>query len=200
MNGVASETTSFETVADLLARYWWLLALRGLAGVLFGILAFIWPGITLFVLVCLFGAYALVNGVLSLILAWKAPKGFPQFGSLILGGILGIAAGLITFFMPGITALGLVIVIAAWAIVVGVMEIVAAIKLRKIITREWLWILAGTLSVVFGILLLLQPAVGAVVLVWWIGAFALAFGILFLILAFRLKRLGSFDLAGARVA
>src|SRR5258707_1061226 len=162
MNGVASETTSFETMADLLARYWWLLALRGLAGVLFGILAFIWPGITLFVLVCLFGAYALVNGVLSLILAWKAPKGFPQFGSLILGGILGIAAGLITFFMPGITALGLVIVIAAWAIVVGVMEIVAAIKLRKIITREWLWILAGTLSVAFGILLLLQPAVGAV--------------------------------------
>jgi uncharacterized membrane protein HdeD (DUF308 family) len=200
MNGVVSETTSFGTVADLLARYWWLLALRGLAGVLFGILAFIWPGITLFVLVCLFGAYALVNGVLSLILAWKAPKGFPQTGSLILGGILGIAAGLITFFMPGITALGLVIVIAAWAIVVGVMEIVAAIKLRKVISNEWLWILAGTLSVVFGILLLLQPAVGAVVLVWWIGAFALAFGILFLILAFRLKRLGSFDLAGARVA
>lgn len=198
MNGISDSTTTL-TVADLLARNWWLLALRGLAGVLFGILAFIWPGITLVALVFLFGAFALVNGILSLILAWNAPKGFPRFGSLILGGILGIAAGIITFFLPGITALGLLIMIAAWAIATGILEIVAAINLRKVITNEWLWVLAGILSVIFGVLLLLQPAAGALVLVWWIGAYALVFGIVLMILAFRLRRtFGSFAHAQPR--
>jgi uncharacterized membrane protein HdeD (DUF308 family) len=198
MNGISDSTTTL-TVADLLARNWWLLALRGLAGVLFGILAFIWPGITLVALVFLFGAFALVNGILSLILAWNAPRGFPRFGSLILGGILGIAAGIITFFLPGITALGLLIMIAAWAIATGILEIVAAIKLRKVITNEWLWVLAGILSVIFGVLLLLQPAAGALVLVWWIGAYALVFGIVLMILAFRLRRtFGSFAHAQPR--
>jgi uncharacterized membrane protein HdeD (DUF308 family) len=198
MNGISDSTTTLR-VADLLARNWWLLALRGLAGVLFGILAFIWPGITLVALVFLFGAFALVNGVLSLILARNAPKGFPRFGSLILGGILGIAAGIITFFLPGITALGLLIMIAAWAIATGILEIVAAIKLRKVITNEWLWVLAGILSVIFGVLLLLQPAAGALVLVWWIGAYALVFGIVLMILAFRLRRtFGSFAHAQPR--
>lgn len=198
MNGISDSTTTL-TVADLLARNWWLLALRGLAGVLFGILAFIWPGITLVALVFLFGAFALVNGILSLILAWNAPKGFPRFGSLILGGILGIAAGIITFFLPGITALGLLIMIAAWAIATGILEIVAAIKLRKVITNEWLWVLAGILSLIFGVLLLLQPAAGALVLVWWIGAYALVFGIVLMILAFRLRRtFGSFAHAQPR--
>jgi uncharacterized membrane protein HdeD (DUF308 family) len=198
MNGISDSTTTL-TVADLLARNWWLLALRGLAGVLFGILAFIWPGITLVALVFLFGAFALVNGILSLILAWNAPRGFPRFGSLILGGILGIAAGIITFFLPGITALGLLIMIAAWAIATGILEIVAAIKLRKVITNEWLWVLAGILSLIFGVLLLLQPAAGALVLVWWIGAYALVFGIVLMILAFRLRRtFGSFAHAQPR--
>jgi uncharacterized membrane protein HdeD (DUF308 family) len=192
MNGISDSTTTL-TVADLLARNWWLLALRGLAGVLFGILAFIWPGVTLVALVFLFGAFALVNGILSLVLAWNAPRGFPRFGSLILGGILGIAAGIITFFLPGITALGLLIMIAAWAIATGILEIVAAIKLRKVIPNEWLWVLAGILSLIFGVLLLLQPAAGALVLVWWIGAYALVFGIVLMILAFRLRRtFGSF--------
>jgi uncharacterized membrane protein HdeD (DUF308 family) len=192
MNGISDSTTTL-TAADLLARNWWLLALRGLAGVLFGILAFIWPGVTLVALVFLFGAFALVNGILSLVLAWNAPRGFPRFGSLILGGILGIAAGIITFFLPGITALGLLIMIAAWAIATGILEIVAAIKLRKVIPNEWLWVLAGILSLIFGVLLLLQPAAGALVLVWWIGAYALVFGIVLMILAFRLRRtFGSF--------
>jgi uncharacterized membrane protein HdeD (DUF308 family) len=192
MNGI-SDSTRTLTVADLLARNWWLLALRGLAGVLFGILAFIWPGVTLVALVFLFGAFALVNGILSLVLAWNAPRGFPRFGSLILGGILGIAAGIITFILPGITALGLLIMIAAWAIATGILEIVAAIKLRKVIPNEWLWVLAGILSLIFGVLLLLQPAAGALVLVWWIGAYALVFGIVLMILAFRLRRtFGSF--------
>ena len=187
MNGDIDLTAG--TLAALLRRYWWLLALRGLAAVLFGILAFVWPGMTIFWLVCFFGAYALVNGILSFVLAAKAPKGSGVAG-LIFGGLLSVAAGLLTFFWPALTALGLLILIAWWAIVNGVMEIITAIRLRKIITNEWFLILAGLASIVFGVLLLLQPTVGALVLIWWIGAWALFFGVLLMILAFRMRHLG----------
>lgn len=180
MNGTA-------TMVDTFRLNWWLLALRGLVAVLFGVLAFVWPGATLITLVWLFGAFAFVNGLLSLILAAKAPKGYPRIGSLILGGLLGILAGLLTFVMPGITALGLLMLIAAWAIVTGIMEVVAAIRLRKIIANEWLLILAGIASVAFGVILFLQPAAGALALIWWIGAWALVFGILLIVLAFRMR-------------
>src|SRR5207253_8282059 len=140
MNGTIDIT---GTVADTLGRNWWLLALRGLAAVVFGVLAFVWPGATLITLVWLFGAFALTNGILSLVLAAKTPKDYPKVGSLILGGLLGILAGLLAFVMPGITALDLLILIMAWAIVTGVMELVAAVRLRKIIANEWLLVLAG---------------------------------------------------------
>jgi len=181
------KTNDVATVVHTFKLNWWLLALRGLVAVLFGVLAFMWPGATLITLVWLFGAFALVNGILSLVLATKAPKGYPKVGSLILGGLLGILAGLLAFVMPGITALGLLILIAAWAIVTGIMELVAAVKLRKIINNEWLLVLAGIASVVFGVLLLFQPAAGALVLIWWIGAWALLSGILLMILAFRMR-------------
>jgi uncharacterized membrane protein HdeD (DUF308 family) len=197
MNGTDYSTTGVCTVADLLAHNWWLLALRGLAGVIFGVLAFIWPGITLFALICLFGAFALVNGVLSVFLAAKAPRGYPRFGSLLVGGLFGIFAGVLTFFWPALTALGLLIMIAAWAIVTGIMEIIAAIKLRKEIKGEWLLILAGLASVAFGVLLVLMPGPGALVLVLWIGAYALVFGILLIMLAFKMRRLGKEILAPA---
>src|SRR6267154_1988250 len=141
MNGIDETKTGYIcTVADTLAHNWWLLAWRGLVAMIFGLLAFVWPGITLLSLVLLFGAFALMNGVLSLAIAIKAPKGYPRFGSLVLGGILGIIAGTVTFFWPGLTAIGLLVVIAAWAIATGIMEIVAAIKLRKEINHEWLLI------------------------------------------------------------
>ncbi len=181
------KTNDVATVVHTFKLNWWLLALRGLVAVLFGVLAFMWPGATLITLVWLFGAFALVNGILSLVLATKAPKGYPKVGSLIFGGLLGILAGLLAFVMPGITALGLLILIAAWAIVTGIMELVAAVKLRKIINNEWLLVLAGIASVVFGVLLLFQPAAGALVLIWWIGAWALLSGILLMILAFRMR-------------
>ena len=180
------------TVLDTFRLNWWLLALRGLVAVLFGVLAFIWPGATLLTLVWLFGAFALVNGVLSLVLAVKTPKGYPKVGSLIFGGLLGILAGLLTFVMPGITALGLLILIAAWAIITGVMELVAAVRLRKVINNEWLLILAGIASVLFGIILLVKPAVGALALIWWIGAWAIIFGILLMVLAFRMRNAKGF--------
>jgi uncharacterized membrane protein HdeD (DUF308 family) len=180
-------TNGGVTVVDTFRLNWWLLALRGLIAVLFGVLAFMWPGATLITLVWLFGAFALANGVLSLILAAKTPKGYPKVGSLILGGLLGILAGLLAFVMPGITALGLLILIAAWAIMTGVMELVVAVKLRKVVANEWLLILAGIASIVFGAILLFQPAAGALALIWLIATWAVLFGILLMILAFRLR-------------
>jgi len=197
MNGTDNmQTSEPATVVHTLKLNWWLLALRGLVAVLFGVLAFMWPGATLITLVWLFGAFALVNGILSLVLAAKTPKGYPKVGSLILGGLLGILAGLLAFVMPGITALGLLILIAAWAIATGVMELVAAVRLRKIITNEWLLVLAGIASVVFGVLLLFQPAAGALALIWLIGAWALVFGILLMILAFRMRNWKGFVAIG----
>ena len=188
MNGTDDmQTSQAATMVHTLKLNWWLLALRGLVAVLFGVLAFMWPGATLITLVWLFGAFALVNGILSLVLAAKTPKGYPKVGSLILGGLLGILAGLLAFVMPGITALGLLILIAAWAIVTGIMELVAAVRLRKIINNEWLLVLAGIASVVFGVILLFQPAAGALALIWLIGAWALLSGILLMILAFRMR-------------
>lgn len=184
-----TNSVSEQAKADVIALNWWMMALRGAAAIAFGILAFVWPGITLLSLVFLFGAYALTNGVLSLIAAFKAPKGTGNKGSLASLGLLSIIAGLLSFFIPGITAMGLVLLIAAWALVNGVTEIVAAIKLRKVITGEWLLILAGLVSIAFGIVLFLQPSVGALALVFWIGAWAIAMGILLIILAYKIKGL-----------
>jgi uncharacterized membrane protein HdeD (DUF308 family) len=185
-------TSEGVTVVDTFRLNWWLLALRGLVAVLFGVLAFVWPGATMITLVWLFGAFALVNGILSLVLAAKTPKGYPKVGSLILGGLLGILAGFVAFIMPGITALGLLILIAAWAIVTGVMDLVAAVRLRKVITNEWLLVLAGIASVAFGLILLFRPGVGALALIWWIAAWAVVFGILLMILAFRMRNFKGF--------
>jgi uncharacterized membrane protein HdeD (DUF308 family) len=168
-------------------RGWWLLVLRGVFAVLFGILAFVKPNITLAALVLLFGAYALVNGVFTLGMGFRAPKGVPGKGTLVFLGLLGVAAGVLTFLYPGITALSLLLVIAWWAIVTGIMEIVAAVKLRKELSNEWLLILSGALSVIFGILLIAMPSAGALSIVWLIGAYALLFGILILALAAKLK-------------
>jgi uncharacterized membrane protein HdeD (DUF308 family) len=172
-----------------LARNWWVLALRGLCAIIFGILAFVWPVITLGVLVLLFGAYTLVDGVLSIIAAIskREGSGLPWW-ALLLEGLLGIAAGIVTFVWPGMTALFLLFLIAAWAIVTGVFEIIAAIRLRKEIEGE-LWLaLCGILSVIFGVLLFVRPGAGALTVVWLIGTYAIFFGILQLALAFRLKR------------
>lgn len=188
-------TTSENTLAELFCEQWWLVALRGLAAVLFGILTFIWPGITLFWLVILFGAYALVNGVLSLWLAIKS-RGRHRVVMLVIGGLLSLAAGILTFFWPALTAVGLLLLIAWWAIVNGVLEIITAIRLRKSITNEWLLVLAGIASIALGVILLLQPIAGALVLVLWIGAWAFVFGILLMVLGFKLRRV-SHDIAAA---
>ncbi len=177
-------------VSNTLSRHWWMLALRGLFAIIFGILAFVLPGMTLLTLVFLFGAYAIANGIFALIHAFSAPKGHPHVGELIFTGIISIAAGVLAFVWPGITALSLVLLIAAWAIVNGVFEIATAIRLRRVIAHEWLLALAGVLSVLLGIVIMLQPGAGALALVWWIGGFAIAFGVLLVALAFRVRRAG----------
>jgi len=187
---MAADLKTNETVVslvDLFARKWWVVALRGVVAVLFGVLAFVWPGITLLTLVYLYSAYALINGILAFILAFSAPKGYPRFGSLILQGLVSIVVGVIAFLMPGITALAFVILIAAWAIITGIFEIVAAVRLRKVITREWLLVLAGVLSVLFGVLVVALPAAGILALVWWIGSFSLLLGVLLIASAFRIR-------------
>lgn len=170
-----------------LAKNWWLLLLRGVAAIIFGLLAFVWPGLTLLTLILFYGAFALVDGVLAIVAAITGGAAAPRWWLAIVG-LLGIAAGLLTFMMPGLTALVLLYFIAGWAIATGVFEIIGAIKLRKEIDNEWLLILVGVLSVLFGAAMILSPGAGALALVWVIAAYSVALGVLTIALAFRLKK------------
>jgi uncharacterized membrane protein HdeD (DUF308 family) len=177
-----------QPLLPLLSRNWWALALRGLAAILFGILAFAWPGITLFVLIVFFGAYMLVDGIFAIVAAVRAAGEEARWWLMLLEGVLGVVVGLVAFFWPGLTALALLYLIAAWAIVTGIMEIAAAIRLRREMVGEWALVLGGALSVLFGVLLVVIPArAGLLSLTWLIGAYAVVFGILLVVLAFRVR-------------
>ncbi len=180
-------------IARAVADRWLMVGMRGLLAVFFGILALLWPGLTLAALVLLFGAYALVDGIFALVVGVRS-----KWWGVVLVGLLGVVAGIVTFVHPGLTALALLYLIAAWAIVRGVFEVVAAIHLRRELTNEWLMILAGLASIAFGVLLFLFPGAGALSVVWIIGAFALWLGMLMLFLAFRLKKLPERLAAAAR--
>ena len=174
-------------LASILSRRWWLLLLRGLIAIAFGVVSWVQPGISLASLVLLFGAYCLADGVLN---AWTALEGrreHEHWWVLFLEGLLGIGVGVLTFLAPALTALALLFYIAIWAIATGVLEIVAAIRLRKEIENEWMLIVAGLASVVFGVLLMAQPAAGALALLWLIASYAIFFGVLLVILAFKVR-------------
>lgn len=174
-------------MVSMLSRYWWVFVLRGLFAIIFGVLALIWPGPALLTLVLLFGAYALVDGIFAVIAGIKSYGENKRWWVVLLGGVVGILVGILTFFWPGTTAFVLLYFIAAWAIITGVLDIVAAIELRKVITNEWAWGLGGLASAIFGVLLILFPGAGALSVVWLIGIYAIIAGIFFIALGFRLR-------------
>jgi len=169
-----------------LAKNWWVLLLRGVAAIVFGVLAFAWPGITIVSLVILYGAYALVDGAFSIFAAIGGGSPAPRWWLAVVG-IIGILAGLIAFANPVLVGLYLLLFIGIWAIVSGVFEIIGAIRLRKEIDNEWLLILHGAISVLFGLVMVMEPITAAMALIWVIGAYAIAAGVIMIALAFRLK-------------
>jgi uncharacterized membrane protein HdeD (DUF308 family) len=173
----------------ILARNWWSLALRGVLAVLFGVIAILWPDITLDALILLFGAYALVDGAFTLAGAIRQAGDQQDWWMLLIEGVAGIAAGILAFVWPDLTALALLYLIAAWAIVTGVLEIIAAVRLRQAIEGEWLLGLAGLASIFFGLLLVAFPGDGAVAAVWLIGAYAILFGVILIALGLHLRSL-----------
>src|SRR5438132_10910670 len=177
---------------ETLKRHWWVPVLRGIAAVLFGIMAFVYPGLTVAVLVLLFGAWILVDGVFRVIGAIGYSASDKEWGFDLISGIIGIIIGFLTFHAPRITALALIIYIAAWALMIGATEIALAIKLRREIKGEWFLILMGLLSIVFAVMLLWNPAVGAAALIWIMAWYAVILGVLGLIFGFRLRSLSTF--------
>jgi uncharacterized membrane protein HdeD (DUF308 family) len=171
-------------ILDAFVKNWWVLLIRGILAVLFAIMAFTLPGLTLVTLVLVYGVYALADGLTALFVGGSA-----HTWSLVLAGVLGVIVGICTFIFPVITAGALLYLIAGWAIVRGIFEIVTAIELRKEISREWFLILGGILSIIFGLALVANPAAGALAVVWIIGAYALLFGLMMIVLAFRLRGL-----------
>jgi uncharacterized membrane protein HdeD (DUF308 family) len=171
----------------MLRKYWWTILLRGIIAVLFGIAAFVWPGITIALLIWLFGAYALLDGIISVVIGIAQYGGNERWWGILLQGICGIAVGLMTFLWPQVTGLILLYFIAGWSILTGLFQIVAAIRLRKVISGEWLLGLSGVISMLFGITLFVYPAAGALAVIWMIGIFAILNGLLLIFLSLRLK-------------
>ena len=168
----------------------WLLALRGLLGVIFGVVALAFPGSTILALVLLFSAYALVDGAFSVVAAIRAARQGQQWGLLTLQGVASVAAGVIAFLWPAITVLAFVLLIAAWSILSGVLFVTAAFRVDDNHERWWLAI-GGIASLIYGVLSIAAPMLGALVLTWWLGAYMLVIGVALILLAFRLRSRGN---------
>jgi uncharacterized membrane protein HdeD (DUF308 family) len=181
-----------------ISQHWWAVALRGVVAIIFGLLAWIWPGITLWALVLLFGVYALVDGVFALGGAVTGRAGQSRLWLTVLG-VAGVVLGLLALFWPGITGLVLLMLIAWWAIITGVSEVMAAIRLRKEIEGEWLYIVSGIVSVIFGVLVLVWPASGALAIIWIIGLFSIIFGVTMIAASLHLRKLGASPMAKTQV-
>ncbi|HEY4449267.1 MAG TPA: HdeD family acid-resistance protein [Steroidobacteraceae bacterium] len=174
-------------LADILSRYWWMTLLRGIFWILFGIVIFARPGISLLSLTFALGVVMFVDGIINAANAFSGRKEHDDWWVLLLVGLAGIGIGLLTFYNPAATALAVVLYVAIWAIATGLLEIVAAVRLRKQIEGEFWLALAGIASVVFGVLLAARPGVGALTILWLIGVYAIAFGVILLLLAFKVR-------------
>lgn len=177
---------------ELLSRNWWLIFVRGLCGILFGLVALAWPGVTLLVLVTMYGIYAAMDGGLAIAAAIRGGTIVPRWW-LAMIGVISLLAAVVTFTWPNLTILILTTVIGVWGIARGLFEIVGAIQLRKVIVGEWVLILHGLMSIVFGFFLVLRPGEGAIALIWVIALYAITVGLLLVVLSFRLKRLTPTD-------
>ncbi|HET8577792.1 MAG TPA: DUF308 domain-containing protein [Methylomirabilota bacterium] len=176
-------------MVPVLTRNWWALALRGVFAILFGLSAFAMPRITLAAVILLFGAYAIADGVFAIVAGLRAAERHERWWALLLEGIADIAAGVAAFAWPGLTALLLLYLVSFWAVVTGLLEIAAAVRLRQTVRGEWLLALNGIISVLLGIFLVVFPAGGILAVMFWIGGYAVFFGVLLLSLAFRLRSL-----------
>jgi uncharacterized membrane protein HdeD (DUF308 family) len=175
----------------IIAQGWWMLLIRGVAAIAFGLLTFFWPAITLFVLIILFAAHAVVDGAMAIALGLQLRKQVDAtpWLPITLMGVISVAAGVVAIAWPALTAAVLLFLIAGWAIARGVFEVVAAVHFRKVIENEWFLGLAGLLSVMFGVSLIAWPRAGLLSLMWLVGSFSIAFGVLMCLLAFRLRGL-----------
>jgi uncharacterized membrane protein HdeD (DUF308 family) len=180
------DVRSDDDVNDVLAHNWWAVAIRGLLGIAVGAIAFVMPAATMLALIFLFAAYMLVDGVFAIVAAVRAARQRDRWGLFVLEGVADIAAGVIAVLWPGITLVAFVFLVAAWAIVSGSLALMAAFRLNIEHGRWWL-VLGGAASVIYGILLIVAPLIGALVLTWWFGAYALVFGIALLVWSVRLK-------------
>jgi uncharacterized membrane protein HdeD (DUF308 family) len=178
-----------KQLSTALSRTWWMLLLRGVAAIVFGTLLWVMPGLSLTVLVLLFGGFAFVDGILGCWIAVAGRKDYEDWWVLLLWGLVGLGAGIMTFLTPDAAAVALVFLIAAWSIATGILEIVLAIRLRREIEGEWLLLLGGLASVLLGVILFLQPGAGALALVWVIGAYTIIHGLDLIVLAFRTRRI-----------
>jgi uncharacterized membrane protein HdeD (DUF308 family) len=177
-------------LSKLMSSYWWVLLLRGVVAILFGIVAYTWPGMTLVTLLTLFGAFAFVDGIFNVFHAFSARKEHEHWWVLLLEGLVGIAIGVITFQAPQITATVLILYIAFLAVATGVLRIVLAVRLRKEIEGEWWMALAGLAGIAFGVLMMARPGAGALALLWLVATWAIVGGVFLVILSFKVKGLG----------
>jgi uncharacterized membrane protein HdeD (DUF308 family) len=174
-------------LVDHLIRHWWMLTVRGALAVLFGFLAMVWPGITLLALAVVFGAYALADGVFAGVGAVRAPSGTRAI--LIAEAVIGIVFGVVTLMWPEITILAITLLVGFWAMVSGISEIVTAIRLRREITGEWMYVAFGAVSVLFGLLVAVWPVSGALAVAWLIGVCAVLYGLFLIAVSLRLRAL-----------
>jgi uncharacterized membrane protein HdeD (DUF308 family) len=182
----SSSDLGLNFASEALTQNWWLFTLRGIFGIIFGLIALIFPGPTMLSMVIVFSAYMLVDGIAGIVSAVRAMRRRDRWGLLTFEGLIDIAAGIVAFLWPGSTVLAFVLLVAAWAIASGALMTAAAFRLNISHGRWWL-ILAGLVSVAYGALLITTPLIGALVLTWWLGAYALAFGIALIIFSFRLR-------------
>ena len=172
---------------EILTRYWWAFIARGVLAIALGVMVYAWPTITIAALIIVFGVYAFADGVFLIVKAIGGWKARDDRWPLLFEGLLGIGIGLMAFFAPGVTAIGLLFYIAAWSLATGILEIVGAIRLRKEIEGEAWWILTGIASILFAVFLMVFPGAGILGLVWLLGVYAIVFGILLIALGIRIR-------------